>query len=133
MQYGNRVKKVKFLASPIGIVIILVVLIILSRAAIGIHSKQKISSHKLEIAIKELESLEVREQELERNLGKLAGDEGIEAELRTKFRAVKPGESVAVIVSSTDPTRLQSANTIDAPVIIKKRGLIPRLLQVLGF
>ena len=49
---------------------------------------------------KELEKLAIREKTLTASINYLKTDQGIEDEIRTKFRAVKDGENVVVIVDS---------------------------------
>lgn len=130
MHYGNRFRKAKFITSPIALFGLVIVMAILAKASYNIYSKQSVSEERLAQATEELSRLEDRRVLLENNLGLLSSAEGIEAELRTKYRAVKPGESVAVIVSSTDPVKVTAAS-LDAPVL-KKKGFIYKLLQIVG-
>ncbi len=46
----------------------------------------------------ELESLQAKQQELNEKIGELSTERGIEAEVRNRYRVVKPGESLVIVV-----------------------------------
>lgn len=52
----------------------------------------------------ELNKILERKKELAQSIDYLKTEQGIEAEIRSKFRVVKDGESVAVIVDDDKPT-----------------------------
>jgi cell division protein FtsB len=78
--------------------LVCIVLAVLIKATWSIHQKVVISDTKLAQARAELSKLQARQENLTAQVGYLSTDQGIEAELRTKYRAVKDGESVAVIL-----------------------------------
>lgn len=46
----------------------------------------------------ELESLQSKERDLTEKIGELSTERGIEAEVRNRYRVVKPGESLVIVV-----------------------------------
>jgi hypothetical protein len=74
----------------------------------------------------EFTKLKSREIELDKSVKYLKTDKGIEAEIRSKFRVVKEGESVAVIV---DNNASSTTKTVD----IKPPSFWSRFIDLLGF
>ena len=101
MKYGNRSSSKRFLASPILAVILVIVLVFSSKAAWNMHSSARMSDEKLSRAQSDLLALQKRRNELATSVLYLSTDEGMEAQLRSKFKAVKPGESVVVILNDS--------------------------------
>lgn len=79
------------------------------RAVLNINHKSETSKDRLAQAQMELANLEARQQEVSSKVAQLSTEQGIEAEVRTKFHAVKEGESVAVIIDGS-----QGANVVRA-------------------
>ena len=107
MAYGNRSPWKRLIYSPAGIIIGLIGLFILVRAAWNIHEKAVVAGERLSEAQSELTGLEQQKQALSDSIAYLSTPAGIEAELRDKYHAVKQGESVAVIVDD-QPTATAS-------------------------
>ena len=101
MKYGNRRTENRILSSPITIVGLTILIIILARATWSIREKSVASANKLSQAKSELAKLEDHQADIGQQVNHLSTEQGIEAELRTKYRAVKTGESVAVIVDNS--------------------------------
>lgn len=132
MKYGNRSIWKRVLGSPISLVVAGIVLVVLVKATWNISSKTIQSAEKLAQAQAELARLNERQSELQGRVGLLSTDQGIEAEIRTKFRAVREGESVAVIVDEDDGPAvalLGSENIISTST----DGWFRRMLRRLGF
>lgn len=110
MKYGKRRRK-RFLSSPLLILGLLVVLLVLIKATWNIREKAVRSAGRLRAAEAELVKLKEHREDLERHVGYLSSEQGIEAELRTKYRAVKEGESVAVIVDDAQTAAALAAST----------------------
>ena len=115
------------------LVLTIILFVILARAAWGMYDKARGSERRLAQAEAELKRLEERQSELSGRINYLSTDQGVEAELRTKYRAVKEGESVAVIIS--DP------NQVNGPILSSSRdrldlsdhfGWWDRILDFLG-
>ncbi len=126
MRYGNRTLKRRILSSPLALVAALIVFVLLARATWGVYEKASQSAQRLAEAETELDKLKQHQDDLSRKVSYLSTDQGVEAEIRTKYRAVKEGESVAVIVD-TD----QTASAMNATSTAKV-GWWGRLLQKIG-
>ncbi len=116
MKYGKRPLRRHIISSPFTLVGLFILAIILAKAAWNINQKALASAAKVSQAQIELTKLEDRQKDLSHQVGYLSTEQGIEAELRTKYRAVKEGESVAVIVdppgSAASTTKVISAEPL---------------------
>lgn len=114
MKYSKRpTSRLKRISnSPVTLVIALILCFILSKAAWGVYEKATATQVRLSQVQSELVKLEDRHKVLTGKVTLLSTDEGVEAEMRTKYRAVKDGEFVAVIVDTkTLPALAISAST----------------------
>ena len=111
----QRKKKIrKTLYSPFVLVLLFIIMIILSSGVFGVYKKSKLSKANLEREKKELEKLAMREKILASSIDYLKTDQGVEDEIRTKFRAVKDGEKVVVIIdeqSTSTPIESEQASS----------------------
>lgn len=98
MKYGNHSFWKRFGTSPFVVLLVLIALFIIVRANIKIYKKVTISDERLNQAMNEVAKLEGRQKDLSARVGQLSTNEGVESEIRTKYMAVKEGESIAVIV-----------------------------------
>jgi len=101
----------KRLYSPLVLIPMAIFTIILVSGVSGVYKKNKLSKSNLERERSELAKLEVRQKNLANSIDYLKTDQGVEDEIRTKFRAVKEGEQIAVIVDDTTtstPTKTSS-------------------------
>ena len=105
----QKKKKIKrILYSPVILLLLLIVFAFGLKALWGVYQKESLSATNLQRQKDELATLTNRQTNLVQSVNYLKTDEGIEAEIRSKFREVKEGESVAVILdnetaSSTAP------------------------------
>ena len=130
MKYGNRSsfwKKV--VASPLTLIVSAVLLAVLAKANWNIYTKASLSNTKLNQAQIELARQQARETELSGKVSDLSTDQGIEAEIRTKYHAVKEGESVAVIIDEN-----KTASVVDASMTVATTSVSwwGRMLRGLG-
>lgn len=100
--------------SPLTIIVACIILIVLIKATYSIHQKAVVSDAKLAQARVELVKLQARNNDLDSQVSELSTDQGIETELRTKYRAVRDGESVAVITGDAG----QAAATVEASTTV---------------
>jgi cell division protein FtsB len=114
MKYGNRSLTKKIISSPLSLVAVLILFVILVKATWSIHQKAAVSSQRLSQAQTELAKLEAHQKDLANQISYLSTDQGVEAELRTKYRAVKAGESVAVIVDKDQQAQVIQASSTAA-------------------
>jgi len=83
------------------IVVLALVLIVLARSTWSIYEKYRLSGSKLGQARDQLAALTSQEGQLSQSIAQLSTASGTEAVMRTDFRIVKPGESLAVIIGGT--------------------------------
>ena len=131
MKNGKRYNKRKWLSSPMLFIVALIFFIVLARAAFGIYKKVQISNVKLDQARRELIRLQERQADLGSQVTRLSTDEGIEAEIRTKYKGVRSGESVAVIIGDDVPVS-STSNASSTAVSTASVGWFAGLLQKFG-
>ena len=108
MQNGNRKYWWKLMHNPFIILLALILLFFLARAAWNVHRSANAVSAKLAQAQAEEERLEAEQQTLSAKISDISTPEGLESQLRLKYRAVKEGESVAVIVNTDQASGSES-------------------------
>lgn len=114
------------MSSPIAIIILAILLIFMLRGVWGVYGKSSAAADRLAQAQASLDALKAHESDLERQVSYLSTDQGVESEIRSKFRAALPGESVAVIIDGT-PT-----STDNVPVVVPAKSWWMKLLSVFG-
>ena len=112
--------------NPIVMIVALVLLFFLARSAWNMHRAADLASAKQAQTNMELEKLRANQESLSARIDSLSTPVGLEAELRTKYRAVKDGESVAVIVNTGDTT------TTPVEASAKNSGWFDRVLSWFG-
>lgn len=88
----------RILYSTGSILVILLIIGFLAKATYGAYQKKVISQKELDLTMQAYNHLTTEQQNLKGDLAFLKTDEGIDAELRSKYRLVRPGENVVVIV-----------------------------------
>ncbi len=129
MKYSNTSLWRRFISSPFAVIVLAVAVFILARAAINIQGKVQVSAAKLEQAQAEYARLVQRQQDIARRVDYLSTDQGVEAEIRTKYHAVKDGERVAVIVDSSQSANVRQSAT---GIATSTPGFWRRLLRAIG-
>ncbi len=122
MKYGNRPPNYfkKIIHSQIMIVILLIICFILVKATWNIYQKTKITDERLSRTMDEIKKIEDRHKILSSKVSALSTDAGVEAEMRTKYRATKEGELVAVIVDEKKNTDAATVSVADRPSFWQK-------------
>lgn len=95
-QKKKRIRKIIY--SPIILLLLAIAFVLLFRGVIGVYKKERLSMQNLERDRIELDKLISRQENLATSLNYLKTEQGIESEIRSKFRAVKEGEKVSVII-----------------------------------
>jgi cell division protein FtsB len=90
----------RILSSPVTLVIIIVMFTVLARAAWTMVSRSRLIAERLSQAQAQYAKLDQSQAKLSQEVTELSAPGGVEADLREKYHAVSPGESVAVIVDS---------------------------------
>ncbi|MDE1966725.1 MAG: hypothetical protein KGI45_01460 [Patescibacteria group bacterium] len=128
MRNGKRAWSFKrFLSSTPALILAVIVFAATAKAVWNIHEKTVESADRLAQAQAALSDLEAHKADLQAEIGRLDTSQGLEAELRSKYRAVKEGESVAVIIDPAD-----SASS-SGPTSTPSLGWWQRALQWVGF
>lgn len=100
-----------FYSKPITLILI-VVLVVFSRAAWGMYEKSAEAREKRDKAEAMLTGLEAREAELKTDIDRLSTERGIEEEIRMRHMVAKEGENVIIV---RDPEAKASHRTIVVP------------------
>jgi len=111
MEFQRKKKIRRILYSPITLIILAIIFIIILKATWGVYKKEYISSENLDKEKVELAKLQSRQKDLAQAISYLNTDEGVENEIRTKFRAVKEGENLAVIIDAIATRTPEKAST----------------------
>ena len=127
MKRVNKPVWKRILASPFMLLLLLIICIILTKATMNIKRKAVISNERLLQAHAELAKLESRKTDLDKKVSRLSTDYGIESEIRTKYRAVKDGESLAVIIEQNNVEQSSSTASTTSP----KYGWFRRMFRSL--
>ena len=90
--------------------VLTIIVLLLARATWNVFVKNKTTGGNLNEAIEDLESLKNREVELKTEIERLSTERGVDEEIRTKFRVVKEGEGMIVLVDSPDVSSTSSQN-----------------------
>ncbi|HEY4504086.1 MAG TPA: septum formation initiator family protein [Candidatus Paceibacterota bacterium] len=101
----------KIIYSPFAIFALVIVLAFFLKALWGVYKKEQMSAEYLEREKSELQKLEKRQNNLAKSVDYLKTDKGIEAEIRNKFRLVKEGESVTIIIDNEISSTPKNATT----------------------
>jgi cell division protein FtsB len=100
----------RFMYSRASLVVILAVVVLLGRAAFVMYGKEREARRNAAAAAEELVAVKEREEYLEKEIARLETERGVEEEIRKKFRVVKEGEQLIVLVDSPSP---EPATTTD--------------------
>ncbi|MFO0718760.1 MAG: septum formation initiator family protein [Candidatus Paceibacterota bacterium] len=101
-EFQKRRKIRNRIYSKTTVVVLLIVILIMTRATWRVY-KTKIESRKdFEKVSSELESMRAREAELKYEIDRLNTNKGTEEEIRKKFNVAKDGEGVVYVVDSKE-------------------------------
>ncbi len=109
MDFEQKRKLKRVMYSRTMLVVLLVVLVLVSKGTWNVYGKMESSRENFEKSERELEKLKTRQSALANQIDYLKTDQGIESEIRQKFRVVKEGEEIAVIVD--DVQKVSEATT----------------------
>jgi len=132
MKYGKSGVWRKIISSPFTLVIILIFFIFMLKVVWNIREKLADSNSRLRSTNAEFMKLQAHQNNLSNKISYLSTEQGIEAELRTKYRAIREGESVAVIVDE-DQVSSSSSHASTSEQIASDLSWWKRILQVIGF
>ena len=96
-------KATRFFFHPVVLAILALLTVYFASSVFQIARKSKEAKENRMLAANELEKLEERQQVLSAEIARLETEEGVEEALREKFRIMKEGEGVIVIVDPEIP------------------------------
>lgn len=94
------IKKKSWFYSPWVAVILVIFVIWGTVSVVGAGIKQHEAITLRNTSRKELAELEIKQQELNKKIEDFSTEQGIEAEVRQRYRVVKPGEQLVIIVNN---------------------------------
>lgn len=106
-QVKKRVKRILY--SRVMFVVLLVVIALAGKATWGVYQKEKTSKVYLDRLQGEISELKQREDYIKSGIDRLGTARGIEEEIRQKFKVVKDGEAMAILID--DEAFLASTST----------------------
>lgn len=126
MKNSNYTLWKRITSSPIVLIVAIIALFFLARSVWNVHKGSNIVAFKLDEAQSELSHLNDQQGVLTGKIAQLSTPQGVESELRTKYRAVKEGEFVAVVLDVDKPTVMVATST-------PQLGWWDRFVGFLGF
>lgn len=102
----------RYLYTPVTMVILLIIIFFLARGVLSAREKERLSEERLARAKVEASELQAKYASTTREVNFLKTEEGVDAELRLKYRLVREGEGVAVIVDDNPASAAQSLRKI---------------------
>jgi cell division protein FtsB len=106
-QVKKRVKKILY--SRAMFVVILAAIVLAGRATWSVYQKEKISQLNLHRLQGEIAELKQKEDYIKSGINRLGTARGIEEEIRQKFKVVKGGEAMAILID--DETAITATST----------------------
>lgn len=97
-------KKRSWFHSPVLAVFLAILVIWAMVAAVGAFKKDREAKGLRDQYARDLSQLRSKQSELSEKIRVLSTDRGMEAEVRSRYRVVKPGEQLVVVVDNRDPS-----------------------------
>jgi len=102
----NKINKVIY-SWPVLILLLLIVSLI-GKSVWGVYQSEKISRGNKQYSEEKYQELKNKSDLVISEIEMLETEKGIETEIRDKFRVVKEGEQLAIIINSGDGTKEQN-------------------------
>ncbi len=113
LDFQNKKRIRKILYSPVFLILLGVILFSMLRGVWNVYKKERLSMENLKQEQVEHDKLIARQNNLASSLEYLKTEDGIESEIRSKFRAIKDGEQVTVIIDNSLPPLSPATTTIE--------------------
>ena len=94
----GTIKKSSWLARPVVVFLLFLVAVLAVYSVIGMYGKYRRTAAARSVSEAERVALEQKHDALAENTERLGTERGQEEELRSRYRAVRPGEELIVIV-----------------------------------
>ena len=101
LEFQQKRKIRKIIYSPVSLILLAIIAVFFVRGAWNVYQKESSSQDYLNQAQDELSKVTTTQQGLSESVAELQTEQGVEADIRHKFRVVKPGEQIAVIVDDS--------------------------------
>ena len=98
----NKIKKVVY--SPFFLIFLFLAFSLLAKGVWNVYVKERLSVENLQKAKTEYGKMIARKDNLISSIEYLNTEDGVESEIRSKFRAIKDGEKVMVIIDNFLPS-----------------------------
>ncbi|MDO8620640.1 MAG: hypothetical protein Q7R64_04835 [bacterium] len=122
MKDFQRKRKIrKTLYSRWVLIGVFILLMVISKATLGLYAKERESRKNLDRVESDLSALTLREEKLRTDIARLQTSEGIDAEIREQFQVAKPGERMVVLIGD-------EKTVSDEPV--KERSLVSKFFDL---
>jgi len=122
MREYQRKKKIRqYLYSKLALGVLLVLTLLIAKAAWNVYSKEQGSRASMSRAEQELAALKARHAQLSRSIERLKTEQGIEAEIREQFQVAKPGEQMVVLVGEEKAAVLE---------VVRERSLVSKFFDL---
>ena len=102
-EYQEKARIRRILYSKPVLVLLVVICVFLIKAGWSAYFEKIENVKKLTQANEELANVKTKETNLKESIDRLKTTEGIEAEIRDKYKVVKPGEKMLIIVDGEKP------------------------------
>jgi cell division protein FtsB len=120
----KKKEEYSFWYSPLSIVILFIIFSFLVYKVIDLIKKEKETAEKKELILDEIDELRKREDILNKDISKMQTEDGIEDAIREKYKVVKEGEKMVVIVDNRDQISLEKDMGVDNSFIGWLKGLL---------
>jgi cell division protein FtsB len=111
MRTSLLTKKKTWLESPILAIVLIIFAVWGIVAVVRAYLKQHEAVSLRDEAVHEEESLEQKQKDLSGQIDNLSTPNGLEAEVRERYRVVKPGEQLVIVVDNDNAIPNQKAET----------------------
>lgn len=98
MSHPVHRKKHSWLGHPVTVILLVGVCALALYSLFGMYQKYRQAIAAKDVYVREREDLHKQKQELSASITNLNSERGREEEIRSRFRAVRPGESLIVVV-----------------------------------
>ena len=102
-EFERKRKMESTLYSPAVIVVLILLIIFIGHSVLSAYQKSEYSTQEADRLQARLESLKNEKERLANSYKFINTKEGIEAELRSKYRVASQGEKVAIIIDTPKP------------------------------
>lgn len=98
LEFQDKKRFRRILYSRITFILVVILCVFVGKATFSMYQSNNLTEEKRKIAESELMAVKARESSLRAQIISLKTERGVEEELREKFRVVKNGEGVIIVV-----------------------------------